>query len=98
VKLTGGKLAIAGGKIAIEVACLPTGGACQGKLALGRKAGSSEYGSATIRLEAGTSAPVALKLSKKAKKAIAKKGKLKAVASVGSVAAKVKVAGAKKKG
>jgi uncharacterized repeat protein (TIGR01451 family) len=97
VKLAGGKLAVSRGKVAIEVSCLPSGGRCESKLALGRKAGASEYGSATLRLDAGTSAAVAVKLSRKAKKALAKKGKLKAVASAGGASAKVKLAGAKRR-
>jgi uncharacterized repeat protein (TIGR01451 family) len=95
-RLAGGKLSIGSGKAGIEVGCLPSGGPCAGTLALGPKAGSSAYGSGRYSLEPGTSQTVTVKLSKAAKKILAKKGKLKAVASAAGAQAKVKLTGPKK--
>jgi hypothetical protein len=96
VKLTPGSVAAQGSSVSVPVSCLPSGGNCRGTLQLGPKAGSSAYGSAKVNLEAGSAGGVKVKLSKKAAKTLAKKGKLKVVASIGGTQVKLKLTGKKK--
>ncbi len=84
------------GRVAVPATCAAGGGACSGTLTLtvkGKKVGSGNY-----QLAAGQSSTVTVKLTKKARKQLAKKGKLKVVATAGDSTAKLKLKYTKKKG
>ena len=84
------------GAVAVPATCAAGGGACGGTLLLtvkGKKVGSGNY-----QVAAGQSATVTVKLAKKARKQLAKKGKLKVIASAGDSTAKLKLKYSKKKG
>ena len=84
------------GAVAVPASCAAGGGACAGKLTLtvkGKTVGSGNY-----QLAAGESGTVTVKLTKKARKKLAKKGKLKVVATAGDSTAKLKLKYTKKKG
>jgi uncharacterized repeat protein (TIGR01451 family) len=82
------------GVVAVPVTC-PAGGDCKGTLDLSVKGKS--VGSAKYDVSGGSSTTVAVKLKGKAKKTLAKKGKLKVVATAGSSTAKLKLSQPKKK-
>lgn len=82
------------GAVAVPVTC-PSGGDCSGTLVLSLKGKS--VGEAKYSVGAGQSSTVTVKLAKTAKKALAKKGKLKVVATAGSSTAKLKLTQPKKK-
>ncbi len=82
------------GVVGVPATC-PAGGSCKGTLDLTVKGKS--VGSAKFDLPGGSSGTVDVKLKGKAKKTLAKKGKLKVIATAGSSTAKLKLSQPKKK-
>ncbi|MCO5328005.1 MAG: DUF11 domain-containing protein [Solirubrobacterales bacterium] len=83
------------GQVPVPASCPSGGGACTGTLTLSVK--GKPVGTAKYDVAAGGSATVTVPLAKKAKKTLAKKGKLKVVATAGSSTAKLKLTQPKKK-
>ena len=84
------------GAVAVPVSCPGGGGPCSGTLTLSTKKGTA--GTGNYQVGAGQSTTVTVKLTKKAKKTLAKKGKLKVVATAGNSTAKLTLKYSKKKG
>ena len=83
------------GKVPVPATCSSGGGACTGTLSLAAK--GKPVGSGAYDVPAGGAATVSVTLTKKARKTLAKKGKLKVVATAGSSTAKLKLTQPKKK-
>lgn len=96
-KIKGGKVKVAkSGKAAVTVSC-PGAQPCTGTLALTDSKGKKTLGTAQFTIEPGAEAKVGVKLSKAARRTLAKTGRMKALASAGGKPVKLKLTAAKPK-